>query len=116
MRKLQLAGVGALALALSSGAIGAPKSDQAFLTDAIQGDLAEVQMGKLAVNKGLSEGVKEFGITLADDHTKALEEAAALAKTKQIAIPTSPKPDAQKMYEMLSKSAVPSLTDSSSRT
>jgi putative membrane protein len=99
--RMQLITLGGL-LALSNAAFSAPKSDQAFLTDAIQGDLAEVQMGKLAVSKGQA-GVKDFGETLVDDHTKAMKEATALAESMKVAVPTSPKPDAQQMYEMLSK-------------
>jgi putative membrane protein len=89
--------------AISTSVFAAPKSDDAFLGEAIQGDLAEIQMGKLAMSKGQDEDVKDFGETLSNDHSKALQEASALAKRLGVAAPTAPKPDAQQMYEMLSK-------------
>eukprot|EP01035_Chromulina_nebulosa_P014559 gene14559-19263_t len=47
------------------------QNDKAFLRDAIKGDNSEIALGKLAADKGASEGVKSFGMTLATDHAKA---------------------------------------------
>jgi hypothetical protein len=33
--------------------------------------MAEVKLGQLALDKGSSDGVKEFGQKIVDDHTKA---------------------------------------------
>jgi putative membrane protein len=74
-----------------------------FLADAIQGDLAEIQMGKLAMSKGQDADVKDFGKTLTEDHSKGLQEASTLAKRLHGTVPAAPKPDAEQMYQMLSK-------------
>lgn len=54
----------ATTLLVASGATAAPKGqsaakDQHFMTEAIEGDLAEVNMGKLAQQKGQSDQVKD---------------------------------------------------------
>src|SRR3970040_2062760 len=46
---------------------------------AIQGDISQVQLGKLAMSNGNSEAVKAYGETVSTDHTKAMQEATALA-------------------------------------
>lgn len=58
--KLLLIGATAAVLAVTS-ALAADKRDQTFIKDAIEGNLAEVQMGKLAQDKGQSDAVKSFG-------------------------------------------------------
>ena len=45
------------------------KSDTAFLTEAIQINLAEISVGDLAQKNGGSDDVKSFGKMLVDDHT-----------------------------------------------
>ncbi len=63
----------------SAAAFGQAVSEKQFLTDAIQGDLAEVQVGQLAQAKGNTEGVRNYGAMLAADHAKAQAEALKLA-------------------------------------
>ena len=46
----------------------ATKADEMFIKEAVEGDLAEVNMGKLAQEKAQSEGVKDFGKMLERDH------------------------------------------------
>ena len=46
------------------------KADQNFMNDAVQGDLSEIKMGKLAQQKGQSQGVKQFGQMLEQDHSQ----------------------------------------------
>jgi putative membrane protein len=72
-----------------------------FLQDAIQGSLAEVQMGELAQQKGSSEDVKTFGQTLVTDHSKSIEEASALAQSMSLEVPAEPKAEARQEYEKL---------------
>src|SRR3954462_14337674 len=40
-----------------------------FMTEAAQGGMAEVQLGKLAVSKAQNAEVKKFGQMMVDDHT-----------------------------------------------
>jgi putative membrane protein len=58
----------------------ATKTDQRFLAEAIQGDLAEVNMGKLAQQKGQSDDVKQYGQMLQQDHGAHLQKAQQMAQ------------------------------------
>src|SRR5215469_16800771 len=45
-------------------------NDQDFAVKAAQGNLVEVELGKLAQNNGASAHVKDYGKMLVDDHTR----------------------------------------------
>ena len=51
------------------------------------GGLTEIALGKLAVDKGSSDAVKQFGQKLIDDHTKANDEFKQLATAGGMKIP-----------------------------
>ena len=72
-----LFGVGlAAAIALSAPAAWSQdKASQTFIKNAIEGNLAEIQMGQLAQKNGSSEGVRSFGQMLERDHTDANQKA-----------------------------------------
>ena len=53
--------------------------DRRFLQDATMGGLHEVALGKLAVEKGSSDAVKQFGQKMIDDHVKANDELKQIA-------------------------------------
>lgn len=82
-------------------AAAAQKSDEQFLKQAIEANYAEIQMGKLAEQKGQSEDVKSFGRTLATDHEQANTKAIALAGQLGIQPPTGPSKEQQKEYQSL---------------
>jgi putative membrane protein len=88
-----------LSAALASASFAADEAT--FLQDAVQGSLAEVQIGQLAQQNGGSEDVKAFGRTLVTDHTKSMDQASALANSMNVKVPTEPKPEAQQEYEKL---------------
>ena len=94
----------ALAIPAASAQGKADKADQKFLTEAIQGNYAEVEMGKLAQQKGQSEAVKSFGQMLVTDHSAANEKAIAAAKQMGVTPPSGPsdkqKADHDKMAKM----------------
>jgi putative membrane protein len=79
------------------------KADQTFLKEAIQGDMAEVQMGQLAQQKGQSEDVKQFGQMLQQDHGQHLQKAQQIAQQNGMTPPTEPSAEAKKMHDKLSK-------------
>jgi putative membrane protein len=64
-------------------------ADQQFLRKAAAGDLAEVELGKLAVQKALSNDVKKFGQQMIDDHSKASEHLKQLAGKKGTRLPSN---------------------------
>lgn len=95
----------ALATLLGSAgaALAASRADQAFMTKAIQGDLAEVQIGHLAQQKGGSQAVKSFGQTLVHDHSANEQKADQLAKQIGMTPPNSPSAQQKADYQRLSR-------------
>jgi putative membrane protein len=109
MMKSMLGAALAAALMIAGSAVaqdkaGAPdKQGQKFLTEAIQGNLAEVEMGKLAQKNGQSDGVKSFGKTLETDHGDALKKASALASAGGMTPPTEPNAKQKADYDKMAK-------------
>jgi len=66
------------------------RPDEAFLKQAAQSGLAEVQGSKLAVDKAVNTQVKGFAQQMVDDHTKVNEELKALAARKGVEVPAEP--------------------------
>jgi putative membrane protein len=62
--------------------------DKHFIRKAGQGGLAEVELGKLASEKGQSDEVKKFGQRMVDDHSKANDQLKQLAESKGMTLPT----------------------------
>jgi putative membrane protein len=62
-------------------------NDREFMTEAATGGLMEVELGRLAVQKGQSADVKHFGQKMVDDHSKANTELKQLASSKGITLP-----------------------------
>lgn len=63
--------------------------DKAFVSKALQGGLAEVQFGQLAVQKSNNPDVKQFGQKMVDDHTKLGDEMKQVAQQLDVKPPTS---------------------------
>lgn len=55
-------------------------SDQAFVSKALQGGNAEVQLGQLAQQKSQSNDVKNFGQKMVQDHTQMGEQMQPIAQ------------------------------------
>jgi putative membrane protein len=72
-----------------------------FLLDAIRTDIAEVQMAKLAEQHAESEAVRDYAKRLQADHSRALQEASALALTLSAQVPTEADPEALAHYDAL---------------
>jgi len=82
--------------------IAVDEMDAKFATDAANAGMAEVAAGKVASEKATNAQVKDFANMMVMDHTKANEELMAIAKTKNITLPTAPDADHQKMLTDLS--------------
>jgi len=94
------------ALVLLSSAVlatAADKASQKFITEAIQGNLAEVQVGKLAQEKSQSDAVRSFGQTLASDHSAANDKATKVAQQLGVTPPNEPNAKQKATYDKLSK-------------
>jgi putative membrane protein len=61
--------------------------DRAFVMEAGPGGLTEVELGRLAAQKGQSADVKKFGQRMVTDHSKANAELKKLAASKGITLP-----------------------------
>ncbi len=81
----------------------AASPDQKFITEAATGGKAEVELGKLASERGGSDAVKQFGQKMATDHGKANDELAQLAQQKGITLPTDLDAKHKKLHDRLSK-------------
>lgn len=57
-----------------------------FAEEASAKGIAEIETGKLALEKGSSAEVKKFAQAMIDDHTRANEELKALAKKKNLEV------------------------------
>jgi len=82
--------------ALSSG-------DRKFITEAAQGGVAEVELGKLAAQKGSSAEVKQFGQRMVDDHSKANDKLQQLASQKGVTVPKEMDAASKREYDKLQK-------------
>jgi putative membrane protein len=58
--------------------------DKSFMKEAAQGGMMEVDMGKMAQQKGKSDDVKKIGSRMVTDHSKANAELMAIAKKKGV--------------------------------
>ena len=63
------------------------RSDRKMLEELAQGNMAEVDAGKMALEKSQNAEVKKFAQQMVDDHTKALGEVQALATAKNVTLP-----------------------------
>jgi putative membrane protein len=79
------------------------KADQLFVKDAAGGGMAEVELGRLAVEKGSTDDVKKFGQRMVDDHTKANEELKDIAGKRNIPLPNEPDAKHKATKDHLSK-------------
>jgi putative membrane protein len=62
-------------------------TDQTFVTKAAQANLAEIEAGRLAAERGTSADVKMFGQHMVDDHTQANRDLTDFARRKGYTIP-----------------------------
>jgi putative membrane protein len=69
-------------------AAGQPSSvDKMFVSKAMQGSLAEVQLGQLTLQKSNNPQVKEFAQRMIDDHTKLNEQMKPVAQQLGVTVP-----------------------------
>jgi len=68
---------------------GISSKDQTFVTNAAEGGLAEVKMGKLGKEKATSAEVKSLAEMLVTDHTKANAKLEKIATARGAKVPKS---------------------------
>ncbi len=63
-------------------------SAESFLKEAANGNMAEVQMGRLAASKSQNPDVVNFGKSMIDDHSANLVKVKELAAQKSVMLPS----------------------------
>jgi putative membrane protein len=91
-----------LPLLLALSCASAKNSDK-FAPTAAQGGIAEVEMGRLAIEHAADSAVKEFGQRMVTDHSRAGAELTSIAARKQIQLPAEVSSSQKSMMEKLSK-------------
>jgi putative membrane protein len=66
---------------------GKMPTGKAFLTKAAEINLGEIELGKLAQQKGNNQAVKDFGQRMVEDHSKAETQLEPLAKQEGVTLP-----------------------------
>lgn len=92
-----------LIIFLATSAHAAEKPSRAFLKKAIEGNFAEIEMGKLAQQNGRSEDVKKFGQMLIDDHSAANQKAIDAAHTTDVTLPNGANAKQRAVLDKMSK-------------
>lgn len=68
----------------------AKSADAKFMMTAAAGGMAEVEMGRLAVERASSDAVKQYAQRMIDDHTKANQDLMQVAASKGVTLPAGP--------------------------
>jgi putative membrane protein len=79
------------------------KADQDFAVNTAIAGMTEIQAGQMAQQKGMSKDVKDYGDMMVKDHTAAADKLKAIATQKNITLPATLTPDAQKNLDDLQK-------------
>lgn len=83
--------------------------DKKFAQKAAAGGMAEVELGKLAVQKASSDAVKQFGQKMIDDHTKANDQLKQIASKEGLDLPQSLDSKHQSRVDKLAKLSGPAF-------
>lgn len=75
--------------------------DKKFVEAAATGGMMEVMLGELAQSQATDASVKALGAMMVKDHSKANEELKSWAQAAGYTLPTSLKPEQQKMHDDL---------------
>jgi putative membrane protein len=108
----RLSAVSACLILTATAALAQSSETKKFLTQAIEGNYAEVQMGELAQKNGQSEGVKSFGKMLVDDHSQANRKAIDTAKSMNVNAPNGPNAKQKADYDKMARMTGPSFDKS----
>jgi predicted outer membrane protein len=74
----------------------------AYLVDAYQDGLLEIQLAKVALQKATNAQVKQFAQHMIDEHTQLNANITTLAKQKSVTLPTTLSADQQEILTLIS--------------
>lgn len=76
--------------------------DRTFVMQAGQLSMLEVELGRLAMQRGSSAGVKQYGQEMVEEHTRANQELMQLVMQKKVELPTEMSTQNTALMERLS--------------
>ncbi len=82
-------------------------ADNAFVVQAADGGLTEVQLGRLATQRAGDPAVRDFGQRMVTDHGNANAQLMRLAQQEGIALPTDMSPQHRALYDRLAQLSGP---------
>jgi putative membrane protein len=85
----------------ANGMNAGPAMDKAFVKKALEGNMAEVQMGQLALQKSNDDQVKQFAQRMVDDHGKMLDQLKPAAQAMGVKVPDGPSKGAMKNMDKM---------------
>ena len=80
-----------------------PSGEERFMKEAASGGLMEVELGKIAAEKGSHQRVKEFGKRMQADHSKANDQLKKIAAKKGVDLPSEPSGEHKSTMDKLTK-------------
>jgi len=84
-------------------ACSSAKDSSKFATNAAQGGMAEVELGRLATQRAGDASVREFGARMIADHSRANSELKSIATQKGIQLPADLNSEQKSEMDKLSK-------------
>jgi putative membrane protein len=86
-------------------------ADRAFITNAAEANLAEIDTAKMIEQKSKDPGVRDFAKRMVTDHTQASQNLATVAEMAGITLPTSPSAGDRTQQDELKKLSGAKLTE-----
>ena len=106
MKGLTIISIVAAALAALTGPAAAQvqvvsDQDREFVNKAATGNLAEIELGRVAAQRAARPSVRSFGERMVTDHGRSNAELTSLARSKGIEVPTALEPSQQAVRDQL---------------
>lgn len=76
--------------------------DKTFIMKAANGGMTEVELGKIAAQKGASQDIKDFGSRMVKDHSKANDQLKEVASKVNVTVPSKLDAKHQAMVDKMS--------------
>ncbi len=77
--------------------------DREFVNKAATGNLAEIELGRVAAQRAARPSVRSFGERMVTDHGRSNAELTSLARSKGIEVPTALEPSQQAVRDRPSR-------------
>jgi putative membrane protein len=78
-------------------------TDRQFVMKAAMSDMAEIELGRLAVAQGASDSVKQFGQRMVDDHTRTSQQLMQIVSTAGVTPPSALDPKHRAVVAKMSR-------------